>query len=38
MRANTTQAYYRDFSGAEVRDREKLLSLTKTLLETNLNV
>lgn len=38
MRANSTQVYYRDFAGAEVRDRERMLSLTRNLLETNLNV
>mmetsp|Transcript_46418 Transcript_46418/g.61481 ORF Transcript_46418/g.61481 Transcript_46418/m.61481 type:complete len:112 (-) Transcript_46418:33-368(-) len=29
MRANATQVYFRDFAGAEVRDREYLLSLTR---------
>ena len=29
MRANATQVYYRDFAGAEVRDREYLLGLTR---------
>lgn len=38
MRANATQVYYRDFAGAEVRDRERMLSLTRRLLDTNLNV
>lgn len=38
MRANATQVYFRDFAGAEVRDRERMLSLTRTLLDTNLNV
>ena len=38
LRANTSQVYYRDFAGAEQRDRDKLLSLAKTLFETNLNV
>ena len=37
MRANAAQVYYRDFAGAEVRDRERMLVLTRTLLETNLN-
>ena len=38
MRANAAQVYFRDFAGAEVRDREYLLSLTRMLLDTNLNV
>ena len=38
MRANASQVYFRDFAGAEVRDREHLLKLTRTLLSTNLNV
>jgi len=38
MRANAAQVYFRDFAGAEVRDRERLIALTRTLLETNLNV
>ncbi len=29
MRANAAQVYYRDFAGAEVRDREKLLNLAR---------
>ena len=38
LRANAAQVFYRDFAGAEVRDREKMLSLTRVLLDTNLNV
>ena len=38
MRANATQVYFRDFAGAETRDRERLLGFTKILLDTNLNV
>ena len=38
LRANAAQVYYRDFAGAEIRDREKLLSLTRCMLNTNLNV
>ena len=38
MRANAAQVYYRDFAGAEVRDRERMLTLTRTLLDTNLNL
>lgn len=38
LRANAAQVYYRDFVGAEVRDRERMLALSRTLLDTNLNV
>ena len=38
MRANAAQVYYRDFAGAETRDRERMLYFTRTLLDTNLNV
>ena len=29
--------YYRDFAGAEIRDRERMLRLSRALYETNLN-
>ena len=38
LRANAAQVYYRDFAGAETRDRERMLGYTRTLLDTNLNV
>ena len=37
LRANAADKYYRDFAGAEIRDREAMIQLSKVLLETNLN-
>ena len=37
MRANAADKYYRDFAGAEMKDREAMLQLNKLLLATNLN-
>ena len=37
MRANAADKYYRDFAGAEMKDREAMMQLTRVLLSTNLN-
>ena len=37
LRANAADKYYRDFAGAEIRDREAMIQLSKILLATNLN-
>ena len=37
LRSNAADKYYRDFAGAEMKDREAMLQFTKFLLATNLN-
>ena len=37
LRANAAERYYRDFAGAEARDREFMLQLSRCVLKTNLD-